>query len=113
MAGLDVVVVGAAVESEMPGSCGLAAVGVIGRFVSSKNVGAVVDLDVVVEFVDVAVFFLLDGADDGAVLELGHGSAGTDRGWGGSGRIARVRLRICGGIFARKPGIFGKQLAGY
>src|ERR1700722_6829779 len=70
MAGFDVVVVGSAIECEMASSGRLSAVGIVGHFVGTKNIAAVMDLGVVVQFVNVAVFFLLNGTDDGSIFEL-------------------------------------------
>ena len=77
MACPDVVVVGTAVEREVPGGGGLATVGVVRNFVGAKNVGVVMDLGIAVQFVNVAVFFLFDGADRGLVLVLVCGLAGA------------------------------------
>ena len=80
MAGLDVVVIGTAVEGEVTGGGGLAAIGVVGHFVGAQDVGAIVNLGVAVQFVDVADFFLLIGADDRPILELRHRSIGAGLG---------------------------------
>jgi hypothetical protein len=77
MTGLNVVVVRATVEPEMPGSRGLAGVRVVGDFVGPQDVGAVMDLGVAVQFVDIAVFFLLESADGSRILVLGNSSVGT------------------------------------
>src|SRR5258707_2455098 len=77
MAGLDVVVVRAAVEGKLAGGSGLAAVGVVSDFVSPQDVCPIVDFGVAVQLVDVAVFFLLQGANGGRIGVLGCGLAGA------------------------------------
>lgn len=83
--GFDMVVVGAAVEGEVPGGGGLTTVGVVGDFVGAQDVAAVVDFGATVQFVDVADFFLLQGADGGGLGILRSGLAGARRGGIGSG----------------------------
>ena len=63
----EVVVVRTAVEPEVSRSCGLAAVGVVGDLIGLQNIVAIVNFGVAVQFVDVAVFFLLVGADGGRI----------------------------------------------
>ena len=75
--GLDMVVVGAAIKGEVAGGRGFAAIGVVGHFIGAKDVSAIVNLRFVVQFVNFADFFLLDGADDRAIFELRHCPAGT------------------------------------
>jgi len=70
VAGFDVVVIWTSVECNVAGNRGLAAIGVVGRFVGSQDVIEVVNFGIAVQFVDVAVFFLLDGADDRRVVIL-------------------------------------------
>src|ERR1700730_12595173 len=77
MTGLDVVVIRAAVEGKVAGGSGLAAVGVVGDFVSPQDVGAIVNFGVAAQLVDVAVFLLLKSADGGRIGVLGCGLAGA------------------------------------
>ena len=73
VAGSEVVVVGTAVEREVSRGRGLAASGVVGKFVGAQDVGAVVNFRVAMQFVDIADFFLLVGADSRRVGVLGCG----------------------------------------
>ena len=57
MTGLDVVVVRAAIDSEMARGRGLAAVGVVGDFIGAQDIIAVVNFGIAVKFVDVADLF--------------------------------------------------------
>ena len=86
------VVVRAAVERDVAVGRGLAAVGVVGDLIGAQNVVAVVNLGVAVQLVDVAVFFLGDGADGGLVASLRWRPAGA-------GRIQRrgFLLGLCAG----------------
>ena len=63
----------------MAGGRRLAAVGVVRDFVSPQDVGALVNLGVAVQLIDIAGLFLLQGADRGRVGILGCGLAGTER----------------------------------
>src|SRR5258708_3785847 len=56
VAGLDVVVIGTAVERDVTCGGGFSVVGIVGDFVGAEDVVAVVDFGVAVQLVDVAVF---------------------------------------------------------
>ena len=111
--GLDVFVVGTAVESEVAGGRGLAAVGVVGNFVGTQDVGAIVNLGVAVQFVDVAVFFLLAGRRSWSSREswVSARLAQSVLAAGAAGSIF-CALSCCGRS-RRLAGILCQQLAGY
>ncbi len=70
MAGPDVVVVGTAIEPEVPVRGGVAGVGVISDLVRAQDVAAIVNFAVAVQLVDGADHFLLDGANRGDIFFL-------------------------------------------
>ena len=63
MAGPDVVVIRAAIESEMSSRRRLPRCRVVGHFIRAQDVGSVVNFGIAVELVNIAIFFLLIGAD--------------------------------------------------
>src|SRR5579872_6983779 len=112
MTSFDVVVVGAAVESEMSGSRGLAAVGVVRDFIGPQDVGAIVNFGVAVQFVNLADFFLLQGADGSRIGVLARGLTGAGSGGSGCWSLPFLWSRRCGRTLCLAR-ISGKQLAGY
>src|ERR1700683_2188321 len=68
--GPNVVVVRSAVQGKMSAARSLVGVGVVSRFVGLQYVGFVINLHRSVQFIDVAISLLLDGADRWPVIGL-------------------------------------------
>src|ERR1017187_3609219 len=97
MAGLDVLVVGTAVENDVALEFSVPGVGVVGDLIGVEDVGAVVNLDRAAQVIDGPIFLLLHGADGDLFFGLGGGLGrgrqrrrgrllGNGDGWGGRGQ---------------------------
>lgn len=109
VASSDVVVIRAAFQAEVSRGGSFAAVGIVSNFIRSQDIIPVVNLSVAVQFVDVAGFFLLVGANRRRVRVLVCGLHRTRR----CGDCALRFLHTCRGrsrVFLR---IRRKQPAGY
>jgi len=74
VAGLDVLVVRAAVEDGAAFQIGGAGVGVVGNLVCLKNEVTEIDLDLAPEVIHGALLLLFDGADGDLFVQLAGGS---------------------------------------
>ena len=109
MAGFDMVIVRASVQRYVTRCGGFTTVGVIGDFIGPEDVGPVVDLGVAAKFVDVSLFFLLDGTNQRSIVELSHGAIRAR-----VGRLHGGSLLPIGLPGSRSSLIgFGVQLGGY
>jgi len=95
--GPNVIVVGTAIECKMSAGGCFVGVGVESRFVGLQNVSFVIDFNGAVQLIDVAISFLLDGADCGVVVGLfreraaARGSRSVCRFFGRNGSVRRRR----------------------
>lgn len=109
VAGANVVVVRAAIDSEVTRSGRFTAVLVVARFIGFQDVCAVVNFSVAMQFVNVSDLFLLDSADKRPVLKFSScaRAARGDRWSAGDhfGRLLRLRFLCVLGI--------DQQLSGY
>jgi hypothetical protein len=105
MAGLDVLVVGTAVENDVALEFSVPGVGVVGDLIGVEDVGAVVNLDRAAQVIDGPIFLLLHGADGDLFFGFG---GGLGRGLSGGRQWRRGRLLGNGDCGGR-----GQGLAGY
>jgi len=93
MTGLDVFIVGAAIEDDVAFEFAVAGIGVVSHLIGVKDVVAVVNFGFAAEVVDGAIFFLLDGANGHGLFNLadcfrqkrGRRRSGFSSGYLGSG----------------------------
>ena len=79
MTRFNVIVIGATVNCEVPGGSSLTTIGVLGQFVGSEHIIAIVDLGIAMKLVYVSIFFLLKRTDRERVRILRVRLAGACR----------------------------------
>ncbi len=82
MTRLNVVVVGPTIETKVARNGALTSRRVVRNFIGPKNVSAVVNFSIAPQAIDVAVLFLLQGADGSGIRVLSCGLLCAERGLG-------------------------------